>query len=125
MSQAYLIAGYGEHTCSVCGVKYTEKEYFTYYTTSKLMKYHINCKKCGAVFSETPKRCYYLERYNKDWCPCGESIEMDGILYCGRQMTGRKKELQAWGAYYPCEAYKPPKKEPDYKQLSFFEEVQE
>lgn len=123
MAQAYLRAGYCEHWCSECGVRYTDKEYYNYYTTAKLMQYHINCKKCGAVFSEQPKRCYYLELYKKDWCPCGESIRLDdGLLYCGRQMAGRKKELQSWGCYYSCEAYKPPKQEPDFWQLSFFEE---
>ena len=119
MGQAYLIAGYGEHKCSECGVRYTEKEYYSYYTIAKLMKYHINCKKCGAVFSEQPKRCYYEELHNTDWCPCGESIRLeDGLLYCSKQMTVRKEELKAWGCYYPCESYN----KPEEKQLSFFEE---
>ena len=120
--QAYLISGYCEHTCSECGVKYTDNEYFKYYSLDKIMQYHINCKKCGAVFHEEPKRCYWDEWYSKPSCGCSERAKIDGVYYCTRQLTARKRELQSWGCYYSCECYKPPKKEPEYIQLRLWEE---
>jgi hypothetical protein len=120
--QAYLISGYCEHTCSECGVKYTDNEYFRYYTLAKIMQWHINCKNCGAVFHEEPKRCYWDEHYPEIDNGCGECITLDGIPYCARQLTARKRELQSWGCYYSCECYKPLKKPDKFTQLSFFEE---
>lgn len=56
--EAYLISHYGYHTCSECGVKYSEREYWSYYCLDKIIKWHINCKKCGAIFHEEPKENY-------------------------------------------------------------------
>lgn len=120
--QAYLISGYCEHTCSECGVKYTEDEYFKYYSLDKIVQYHINCKKCGAEFHEEPKQCYYEEHHPGKWNACGEQLHIGDICYCQRQITARKRELQSWGCYYSCEYYKPPKKEPEYIQLRLWEE---
>lgn len=119
--QAYLISGYCEHTCSECGVKYSDTEYFNYYSIDKIMKYHINCKKCGAELHEEPKRCYWDEWY-KIGCGCGDSTVIDDVRYCTRQMMVRKKELQSWGCYYSCECMKPKPKEDDFTQLTFFTE---
>lgn len=118
--QAYLISGYCEHTCSECGVKYTDTEYFNYYSLKKIMRYHINCKKCGAEFHEQPKRCYYSAYYPDSCNACSEQVKIEGVEYCEQQLTARKSELQSWGAYYPCPYYKPKIAIDEYKQLSFF-----
>lgn len=118
--QAYLISGYCKHTCSECGVTYTDDEYYKYYSLDKIVQYHINCKKCGAEFHEEPKRCYHEEHYPGEWNACGEQLHIGGVCYCQRQITARKKELQSWGCYYSCECYKLPKKPDEFTQLSFF-----
>ena len=120
--QAYLISGYCKHTCSECGVTYTDDEYYKYYCLDKIMWFHINCKKCGTELHESPKRCYWDEWYPELGCGCGDSEVKDGIRYCTRQMTVRKRELQSWGCYYSCECYKPKPKADDFVQLSFFKE---
>lgn len=120
MSQAYLVSNYGYHTCSECGVRYNDNEYYSYYCLDKIMRWHINCKNCGAVFHEEPKRCYWDEHYPDCSCGCSERTEINGVQYCSRQLTARKRELQSWGAYYTCECYKPPKKAEEFTQLSFF-----
>ena len=55
--QAHLVAHNGYYTCSKCGVKYSEIEYFNYYSPDKLKRWHINCKACGTVFNEDPPKC--------------------------------------------------------------------
>ena len=121
MKQPYLVSKYGYHACSECGVRYSEEEYHNYYCIDKIVRYHINCKKCGAVFSEKPKRCYYEENNGKTGCPCGDSFRMeDGLMYCSRQLAVRREELRSWGCYYGCDDYK--LINTGYKQLSFFEE---
>lgn len=121
MSQAYLIPEYPDtFRCSECGVKYTHDEYWNYYRLDKILRYHINCKKCGAVYSEEPKRCYWNETYPGSCNACGDHTTIDGVDICTRQTTHRKKELQSWGCYYSCEAMKAPKEE--YEQLLLFEE---
>ena len=119
MKQAYLVSNYCFHTCSECGVRYSDKEYYDYYCIDKIIHNHINCKKCGAVFSEKPKRCYYIEHEGKNNNGCGEQILMDGEYYCARQLTVRREELRQWGYYYSCKYYNPPD---DYRQLSLFGE---
>ncbi len=118
MKHPYLVSHYCYHTCSVCGVRYSDKEYYNYYNLDKIMRYHINCKKCGAVFTEQPKHCYWNEHYPNQSNGCGEQTIIDGITYCSRQLTARREELRSWGAYYSCDCYKPPQDE--FKQLSFF-----
>lgn len=118
MKQAYLVSHYCYHTCSECGVRYSDKEYYEYYSLDHIMRYHINCKKCGAVFSEQPKRCYWEENNPGRSCACGESTLINGVRYCSRQLTARREELRSWGAYYSCPDYKPPQEE--FLQLSFF-----
>jgi hypothetical protein len=120
MKQAYLVSHYGYHTCSECGVKYTEKEYWDYYCLDKIMRLHINCKKCGAEFHEEPKRCHWSEHYPDQSNACGEAITMDGVVYCTQQLRARREELRSWGAYYPCPCYKAPKEQEEFLQLSFF-----
>ena len=119
MKQAYLVSHYCYHTCSECGVRYSDKEYWDYYCLDKIMRWHINCKNCGALYHEEPKRCYWAEHYPDTSNACGEAVEIDGAIYCTQQLTARKEELRSWGSYYPCECYNPPE---EYKQLSLFEE---
>lgn len=117
--QAYLVSHYGYHTCSECGVRYNDNEYYEFYCLDKIMRLpHINCKKCGAELAEKPKRCYWNEHNPDLSCACGESTLIDGLLYCSRQLTARREELRSWGAYYSCPCYKPPQEE--FLQLSFF-----
>ena len=119
--QAYLVAHYCYHTCSECGVRYSDKEYYNYYCIDKIIRWNINCKKCGAVFSEKPKRCYHSEHNPGKHNACSEEVIIDGVGYCTRQLKVRREELRSWGAYYSCDYYKPPKKADEFTQLSFFE----
>ena len=121
MTHPYLIPEYPDmFRCSECGVKYTYDEYWKYYRLDKILQYHINCKKCGAVFSEEPKRCYFEEVFPGYTNGCSDCTTINGVKVCTRQTTHRKKELQSWGCYYSCEAMKPPMKEPEWEQLTLF-----
>lgn len=119
MKQAYLISRYLYHECSECGVRYTDEEYHKYYSLRNIMQYNINCKKCGAVFYEKPKRCYWNERHPESECACSERVEINGGYYCTRRLRARREELVSWGCYYTCECFEPPETS-DYKQLSLF-----
>lgn len=122
MEKGYLITRYGYYECSECGAKYTKEEYFKYYSLDKIVKWYINCKMCGAQFHEDPKLCYWEEHHPSESCACSERMEIDGKYYCSQQLTHRKQELRSWGSYYKCECYEPIKKDPEYTQLSFFDE---
>lgn len=120
MKHPYLIPEYPDtFRCSECGVKYTHDEYWKYYRLDKILQYHINCKKCGAVFSEEPKRCYFEEHHPGGSNGCGDHTKLKGVDVCTRQTTHRREELRSWGCYYSCPYYNPP----EAKQLSLFEEV--
>lgn len=108
MGQPYLVSHYGYYTCSECGVRYSEEEYFNYYSLDKIMQYHINCKKCGAVFHEEPKRCYWSEHYPTSQNACGDCKHINGIPYCTRQLKAYREQLKSWGSYYKCEAFNKP-----------------
>ena len=108
MKQPYLVSNYGYYTCSECGVKYSEEEYFNYYSLDKIMRYHINCKKCGAVLHEEPKRCYWSEHHPNSQNACGDCKCIDGIPYCTRQLRAYRERLKSWGSYYKCECFDKP-----------------
>lgn len=108
MKQPYLVSHYGYYTCSECGVKYSEEEYFKYYSLDKIMRYHINCKKCGAVLHEEPKRCYWSEHHPNSQNACGDCKCIDGIPYCTRQLRAYRERLKSWGSYYKCECFEKP-----------------
>jgi hypothetical protein len=119
MKQAYLKSGYCYHECSECGVRYTDKEYYSYYSIEKIMRWNINCKKCGAVFTEKPKRCFWKERYGDRHNACSECVEIDGLDYCTRRLRVRREELISWGFYYTCECFNAPETK-EYEQLTLF-----
>ena len=64
--QAYLISHYRYHTCSECGVRYSEREYWSYYCLDKIIKWHLNCKNCGAIFTETPNDDKQLSLFEEE-----------------------------------------------------------
>ena len=118
MKQAYLKSGYCEYFCSECGVRYSDREYYEGgYTLDNILTKTVKCKKCGALFSEKPKRCYYSDYNSTNDNACGECINLNGVDICTQQTAHRTKELQSWGCYYPCKYYNPKEAE----QLTFWE----
>jgi hypothetical protein len=114
--QAYLKSGYGVHICSECGQRYDSAEYISGYSLRHILTATVKCKRCGAILSEPPKRCYYSD-YHSGENACTECMNLNGNDICTQQTTKRKQELLSWGYYYKCPYYKP--KEP--QQLSFWE----
>lgn len=105
MKIPYWKHGYGKLICSECGYIIDERD-----SMKRYLDYRKNqncCPQCGADMREPLKRCYYKERYQKDYCSCGDCITKAGTAYCIRQTKERREELKSWGAYYRCECFEP------------------
>jgi hypothetical protein len=96
----YIIHDHTLHKCSVCGHAYTHSEYNNKYSLRQRLTTIVKCDGCGAIFSDSPKRCYCSDD------ACTEKIFIDGVAVCAQQERTRKHELLSWGYYYNCKYYK-------------------